>query len=287
MRLAALLAALLALAGAGLGALVGSAVRGPAHPWLAPADQVAAAHGWQGGRIDAGYFMLTAFRRFDGSAGGTLVVYIEGDGHPWESQTELSDDPSPRTPGVLALAVRDPSPSVAYFARPCHYLSAAEYRFCPSYVWSLSRYADYVVASLDAAVDSLKAEADAETVRLVGHGGGGTLAALVAARRDDVEGLVTIAANLDHDVWTTRHGTMALLDSVNAADVAEVIEDVPQVHFVGGRDRDVTRAEVDAYVARMADASRTEVVMVPQADHTCCWADLWPGLLDGHLPALD
>ena len=51
-----------------------------------------------------------------------LSVYIEGDGLPWATRTELSDDPSPRSARVLKLAVQDNAMNAAYLARPCQYL---------------------------------------------------------------------------------------------------------------------------------------------------------------------
>ena len=274
--------AALALVALALGAWIGVNIRGDDNPWLARAQAVADESGWQEGRIDADAFQLTAFRRFDGEEGGLLVVYIEGDGHAWESLTELSSDPTPRDPRVLQMAVQDPAASVAYLARPCQYLPDNEQPYCGSMMWSLSRYASYIVAALDTAVDSLKREAGASRIRLVGVSGGGTLAALIAARRDDVVGLVTVAANLDHDLWSRRHNLSPLIDSLNAADVAVLVEDIPQVHFVGTEDTNVTRAEVDAYVARMADPALVDVVVVPGYNHTCCWVENWPGLLGDH-----
>jgi pimeloyl-ACP methyl ester carboxylesterase len=281
-RIAGSVLAAVAIAALALGAWVGLNIRGQDNPWLAPARDLAEGNGWEAGRIDAGLFQLTAFRRLEGDEDGLLVVYIEGDGYAWKSPTELSSDPTPRRPRVLELAVQDPEGNVAYLARPCQYLPDNEIGRCPPVLWSVSRYAGEVIDALDIAIDSLKREAGAARVRLVGVSGGGTLAALVAARRDDVVGLVTVAANLDHGVWTDRHAITPLIDSRNAADVALMIQDIPQVHFIGAQDGNVTRAEVDAYVARMDDAAMTQVVVVPEYDHTCCWASEWPRLLDAY-----
>ena len=281
-RLAVPLFAAIALGAVLLGGWIGAQVRGHDNPWLAPARALAERNGWVEGRIDGGDYQLTAFRRLGDAGDDLLVVYIEGDGFAWEDRNRLSEDPTPRAPRVLELAVQDPGANVAYLARPCQYLPDNELPHCPAVLWSLSRYAGQVVESIDIAIDSLKREAGAERVRLVGVSGGGTLAALVAARRDDVVGLVTVAANLDHGLWTARHGLSPLIDSLNAADVAAMIEDIPQVHFIGAEDGNVTRAEVDAYVARMDDASLVEVVMVPAFDHTCCWARDWQHLLAEH-----
>ena len=50
----------------------------------------------------------------------TLRVYIEGDGHAWESRTRPASDPTPRNPVALDLAMADPGTDpVLYLARPC------------------------------------------------------------------------------------------------------------------------------------------------------------------------
>jgi esterase/lipase len=49
---------------------------------------------------------------------------------------------------------------------------------------------------MDAAVTALKRASGASRLRLVGYSGGGVMAMLLAARRDDVAQVVTIAAPL-------------------------------------------------------------------------------------------
>lgn len=284
MRTGVVAAALLALAGLGLGVFLGTHIRGKPNAWLDEAQAVAEHHGWEGGRIDAELFQLTAFRDFEDAGDDLLVVYIEGDGRAWESLTEVSSDPTPRHPRVLELAVQDPAANVAYLARPCQYLPTNEGFTCSPFFWTLSRYADFIIASLDTAIDSLKREAGATHVRLVGVSGGGTLAVLVAAKRDDVTGIVTVGANLDHDLWTERLGLTPLVDSLNPIEITEMVEDIPQVHFLGAEDEVVTRAEIDSFVAHMTDDSRVEIVVVPGYDHICCWAERWPALLAEHMP---
>ena len=85
-----------------------------------------------------------------------LSVYIEGDGLPWATRTELSDDPSPRSARVLKLAVQDNAMNAAYLARPCQYLPTEVLVVCPSNTWSFGRYGEDMVVALDQAIDVLK-----------------------------------------------------------------------------------------------------------------------------------
>jgi hypothetical protein len=243
------------------------------------AAKLAAANGWQYHEMMAGDFLLTTYSRIDEPSLPSLVVYIEGDGYPWKTRTELSDDPTPRHPITLQLAVLDPAPNKVYIGRPCQYLDPQQLAACPSDWWSFKRYAPEVVDAIDMAITRFVGGTGARHLRLVGYSGGGLLAALITARRGDVEELVTVAANLDQRAWTELHDVTPLDGSLNAADVALEIEHVPQVHFVGADDDNVTLAVVDAYVGRMDDASSTEVVVVDGMAHNCCWPKAWPELL--------
>jgi hypothetical protein len=247
------------------------------------AAMLAEENGWQLYAMTANGFLLTTYSRIADPGDPALVVYIEGDGFPWKSRTELSDDPTPRTPRTLQLAILDPAPNKVYIARPCQYLSAEELARCPSDLWSFKRYAPEVIDAIDLVVTRFVGGTGAKHIRLVGYSGGGLVAALIAARRDDVDELVTVAANLDHRAWTELHGVSPLDGSLNAADVATSVEHIPQVHMVGAQDDNVTRGVVDAYVARMDDPSMTEVVVVDGMSHNCCWTDVWPELLETYV----
>ncbi len=242
------------------------------------ADSLARLHGWTASWLEAGRFSLLAYAPSDWHGTGVLTVYIEGDGQSWISRTELAADPTPRTLRVLEMAVKDPG-DAAYLARPCHYLDAAGLAGCHKRYWSLARYGEDVVEAIDAALDGLKRRAGAGRLRLVGYSGGGQLAVLAAARRNDVAGIITIGGNLDHRYWTHSQGVSALTGSLNAADVADAVRHIPQIHFVGERDTTVGRPVIDSYLARMTVTSQGRVIEVPGYDHGCCWADNWPGLL--------
>jgi hypothetical protein len=246
------------------------------------AAELAADNGWQLYRTRAAGFLLTTYSRIDEPGNPSLVVYIEGDGYPWKTRTELSDDPTPTHPRTLELALEDPAPNKVYIARPCQYLDAAELASCPSEFWSFSRYAPQVIDAVNLVITRFVGGTGARHVRLVGYSGGGLIAALIVERRDDVEELVTVAANLDHKAWTDLQGVTPLEGSLNAADVAAQIEHVPQIHFVGADDTNVPLSVVEAYVARMDDTSSTEIAVVDGMSHNCCWTEVWPDLLAAH-----
>ncbi len=232
--------------------------------------------------MQAGDFLLTAYSLIGDPTDPTLAVYIGGDGAAWPSPTQPPADPTPRVPRTFELAVRDPSPNRVYIARPCQFLDAESLAACSPDYWFMARYAPEVVASIDLMIDGFVRRTKTRQVRLFGYSGGGVIAALVAADRDDVAQIVTVAANLDHETWTSFHGISHLRDSLNAADVAVDLARVPQVHFVGANDTNVPALVAEAYLARMPDDAQTEIVVVDGMAHNCCWVDVWPDLLADH-----
>ena len=79
-------------------------------------------------------------------------------------------------------------------------------------------------------------------VVLIGYSGGGTIAWLMAARIPETTRVVTIAANLDIDEWTRIHDYSRLAGSLNPALAPALTPAIEQLHFVGGRDTNVTAA---------------------------------------------
>lgn len=221
-------------------------------------------------------FRLLALRRLDTTqAVAVLHVYIEGDGAAWPSPWHPPRDPTPLEPVALALAAADPTPAVVYVGRPCQYLGAAELAGCAPAYWTGSRFAPEVVASYMAFLDRLKAESGARRLRLFGYSGGGVLATLLAARRDDVEQLVTVAAPLAVAEWTAMHQLTALTASLDP--MVEARGGLPPAtHFVGGRDEVVPERLIAAFAAR--NGGRLQVV--PEFDHRCCWSRDWRRLLE-------
>ena len=248
----------------------------------APREQAATLVGQRGWRqevVETPAFALFAARPRAFAPGQALTVYVEGDGFAWINRNRLSDDPTPRKPVALELAVRDPSANVVYLGRPCQYVDGPQRRNCSSNFWSTARYSEPVVAAVSSAIDHFMAQSGAREVTLVGHSGGGTVALLVAAHRADVRRVVTVAGVLDSDTWTRLDGLTPLWQSMNPANMADRLASVPQHHFAGAADTVVPIQVARAYLERFPPPSRPSLTVVPGQGHECCWADLWPGLL--------
>ncbi len=241
------------------------------------AARIAASAGLRRMDIDAATFHLVAHARF-GSA-PVLRVYIEGDGHAWMHRDTPSEDPTPWSPVALALAARDPAPSVAYLARPCQYVTPGSDPNCSVHDWTDGRYAEPVIASTNVAIDRLLVASGARELEVVGFSGGGVVAALVAARRHDVANLRTVAANLDTAAWTARQQLSPLTGSLNPADFAVQLQNIPQMHFVGEDDSVVDTAIVRAFQARFPRVDCVHATIVPAVRHVEGWLEIWPILL--------
>lgn len=241
--------------------------------------QLAAAAGWRWETIAAGDFDLAVASR-PGTRGGPLVVYIEGDGLAYVSATERAMDPTPTDPLALRLALAHVGTGpVAYLARPCQYGAGGKGRNCRSDYWTVARYAPEVVDSANAALDLLAARQGPGTrLVLAGYSGGGALAALLAERRGDVDGLVTVAANLDLAAWVQANGLTPLRGSVDPASEAMRLAAMPQVHFTGTDDKVVDAGTARAFLRRQRADTPAILVAVDGQDHACCWAEAWPVL---------
>lgn len=244
----------------------------------AASAKVATDAGWQRFTIEAGRFALAGFAP-PHLAAEKLTVYIEGDGLAWIDSETPSLNPTPLDPLALRLALRDPSGNAVYLARPCQYVMGGMRHGCAMKYWTSERFSPEVVAATNRAIDQLKQRAGAKSLVLVGYSGGGAVAALVAARRNDVNLLVTVAGNLDPVAWTRALRVSPLRGSLNPADEWRSLAHIPQYHFVGGKDKRVPLVVARAYQSHFPENERPAVRVIDGYTHSCCWDRNWPALL--------
>ncbi len=240
---------------------------------------LALAAGWHWEILPAGAFDL-AVATAPRSAGETLVVYLEGDGLAYARPDQPASDPTPSDPVALRMALADPAGTpTAWVGRPCQYTLPDRARNCATPYWTDRRYAPEVVDSIGAALDQLKLRSGASRLVLIGYSGGGAIATILAARRNDVVRLVTVAANLDIAYWTEHQGLAPLTGSLDPArDAAPLLGTVEQLHFAGAEDRTVGADVVRSFISRLPPGSPARLIEVPHYSHSCCWARDWPSL---------
>ncbi|MDP2214850.1 alpha/beta fold hydrolase [Phenylobacterium sp.] len=239
--------------------------------FLAPlliASPVAARHvhplddGWMRFEVAAAGRSLAAAMPSADTPVEILTIVIEGDGQAHDRHGRASANPTPLRAVGLDLAKAWPGPA-AWLGRSCQFVEDVA---CEAAHWTTHRFSSEAVAMTDAAVSALMARAGAEKVVLVGWSGGGVMAALVAARRDDLAGLVTIAAPLDVGAWTASRG-LSPLQGLDPADLPPIA--APQLHLTGAFDPVVRPAAVKLTARRLA-GPQGQVETWPER-HECCW----------------
>jgi hypothetical protein len=214
-------------------------------------------------------FLLTTFHRGLKNVKKDLVVYIEGDGSAWKGKYRLSENPTPKNPVALKLAAKDTTDSILYIARPCMYLEQKLMPDCPEKFWSSHRYSEEVISSINQVIDRAIGMSLTNSLTIIGYSGGGTVAALIAARRNDVASLITIASNLDHKYWTDMHDISPLIGSLTPLDYANSLSTIEQIHFVGAKDKMVPRAIVESYLSKMPLKDKIYINVIEENIYQC------------------
>lgn len=245
------------------------------------AEQLASTRDWHPITVPTNRFRLRAYGPEPNTRFDTLRVYIEGDGLAWITPSRPSVDPTPIHPTGLALALADPAPNTVYLARPCQYVDDPH---CTPKDWLQGRFSSAVIDSTVEALDALKRRYKANHLRLTGYSGGAAVAILAAARRSDIEALISVAGNLETDLWTRHHRISPLTGSLNPADSAAALHGLPQWHFVGARDRIIPPIMAQAYATRFPPSAPLQLLIKPDYDHHCCWVEHWPTLLQEIAP---
>ncbi|MDD5645435.1 MAG: alpha/beta hydrolase [bacterium] len=220
-------------------------------------------------------FRLITFRKITDSK-SALHVYIEGDGRAYVKRTMASHNPTPENPLGLKLASIDPSPNILYIARPYQYYESSESFEHQSKYWTTCRYSDEVVSDINRAITQEKENYHLGDIILIGYSGGGALAALIAARRNDIILLITVAGNLDTDFHTTLHNVSPLKGSLNPADFPDKLKNVKQIHFVGGRDTVVPPSVAESYRKKIAPQPENfRIIEIKENTHGKGWDKNW------------
>lgn len=165
------------------------------------------------------------------NASAPIHIYIEGDGHAFNARGRPTTDPTPRGDFVRQLSMADNGPNVVYMARPCQYIMSDT---CSRTDWTDGRFSARIIDNMAMAVANV---AGPRPIVLIGYSGGAMVSGLIIARGGDlnIARWITVAGVLNHDDWTAHFGDIPLSRSLNL----DHLPDIPQVHYIGGRDRTV------------------------------------------------
>lgn len=206
-----------------------------------------------------------------------MRVYFEGDGLSWVSRSRLSDNPTPINPLAAKLMMTDKNDCKVYLARPCQYTLDEK---CSNVYWSSRRFSPEVIQSYQEALEQLKYTYNIRSFVLIGYSGGGAIAALSAARRDDVSRLITVAGNLDTNFWVKLQGLEPLHGSLNPADETLNLEKIPQTHFVGTNDTVMPKEIFSSYRSHFLKPEKIESIECDKCTHNIGWEKVWENFSD-------
>lgn len=202
--------------------------------------------------VDAGKYQIATWQKITAPQ-APIHVYIEGDGHAFNSSGRPTSDPTPHSTFVRDLVAQDRAANVVYIARPCQFIMSDT---CSRHDWTDGRFSADVIDSVAAAIKSV---AGARPVVLIGYSGGAMVSGLVITRHPEINVTrwITVAGVLNHGAWTAHFGDTPLTRSLDM----DALPDVPQLHYVGTRDR-VVPMQLTIGFARDSD-----IVIVPGATH--------------------
>lgn len=192
-------------------------------------------------------------------------IYIEGDGYAFNSRGVPTRNPTPRSHIVRNLAFADNNANVIYLARPCQYIKDKN---CSQRHWTTARFAPEIINSTHQAIYSIVKN---NPITLIGFSGGAQVAGLIASAKTglNVKKIITIAGNLDHLAWTNYHQLPPLNESMNLADYKENFMKIPQLHYVGAKDKVIPYNITQQFIQ-----NDDIVIVIRDAEHNRGWKDI-------------
>ena len=218
---------------------------------------------------------LFTYSQYTNQAPGWRYIYLEGDGRPWKRGYIQSSNPTSRQKLTLKLMMATPQDSV-YLERPCYGFAPVPPAPCEPYWWTSARYNQQVAEALNNALDQIQQQHGHKPLVLIGHSGGGTLAMLIAQKRNDIAGIVTLAGNIDPDAWTEYHNFLPLEESSNPSRQLPLPSTVFRWHYAGESDRNIPPALIKQ---ALSNDPLAELNLI-DSDHNCCWLKHWPQITE-------
>ena len=209
--------------------------------------------------VTAPPYVLASWYRIE-APGEPVRIYIEGDGHSFDAYNRPTNNPTPHSTFLRDIAAKDPHSNVVYLARPCQYLQTST---CSQNDWTCARFSSQIINSMEQTVNLFSKKARTQKIVLIGYSGGAQVAGLIAIKQPQkIQKLITIAGVLDQEAWTTYHNDTPLTGSLNLNNYKEILKDIPQIHFVGEKDKVVPLSLTKEFVQ-----DDTKIVVVPKANH--------------------
>lgn len=243
-------------------------------------ERLAHTHHWHKTLINTQFFQIAVFKsdliKIDTQK--NLNIYFEGDGAAWRFGGQSPPiNPTPLRATMMNLALLDERPNVIYLARPCQYVKSDPN--CHTKYWGSHRFSEEIITSTNEAIEKIKHDFEVKNLNFIGYSGGAAIALLVAARRNDITSITTIAGNLDHRTWTESSGLESLYGSLNPIDYYKDLASINQIHLIGSEDNVINLNAIKKYKEKYKGSQNAKFIEFPNYNHTCCWDLIWPKIL--------
>ena len=234
---------------------------------------IAAQNGFKSFIYQTKNFQIFSFQRGFNKDQKYISIYIEGDGRSWIDRDTISSDPTPIEPNALLLAKFDTSSDVIYLARPCQFIFDKR---CKEQVWTSHQFSNDVLISYMEVLDSIKKNYDNVKFNLIGYSGGATITLLLAANRQDIHSIRTVAGNLNHNQLSLISKTTPLSGSIPATNFILKTENVPQIHYYGSKDEIIPNQIYLNYLNNFTKNECVKIIKVDGLKHASKdWEPFW------------
>ena len=196
-------------------------------------------------------------------AGEKLRVYIDGNASTvgiFNKSTKLAH------PVAAELAQKDPYPYILYLNRPCYFDDKTPQ--CQPVVWEQGKYVPEVVDEIKSALDRLQNKYTLSELELVGYDGGAAIALLVATRIKSIPvSVYTFGGILDTKKYALLTDEELYSDSLKPVYESYLVARIPQVHFVGGKDKQTPLFLAKDFAKKIKQPVSLKIKSYPSADH--------------------
>jgi hypothetical protein len=252
------------------------------------ADRLAAPVFMHERHINTEDFTLTAFERVR-KEGGVANIYIEGNGgiitplSKDDLNLKLNRSFTPQNPVALHLSTFDNTSNVIYLARPCQYVpshSIHSVKQCKGQENAPRIYSQTAIKSMNDALSEIKSRYGFTGFNLIGVGGGGAVAVILTAQRDDILSLRTVSGHLNLTPLHKGEDKSDMAGALNPLDYAPLISQVPQHHFIGDHDKMLTPEVYMSYLDASAPRKCLRFSIVEDASHDKGMVNAWTNMMD-------
>lgn len=204
--------------------------------------------------VQTEHFSVPVWESTELRNGKTIRFYIEGNGNP-----------TPADPMALKLAAKDPYINVVVLSRPCQY---TQNKLCENpEIWTRQQYSPEILREMEEIVVYYIQKYKAPDVEFVAYDGGAPIAFNLALQLGRVNKVVTVAGILDMDSYAIQNGLPSYVNAKNPMKSISQLSQIPQIHYVGGKDKETTPAMAERFVSKLQNPKMALVRVAPDMGH--------------------